>query len=98
MKLFGHVEGMGEEKQLKRVMRAQMQVKRPRGRPRTRWKDVIKRDLETSGLSLEESAAEAHELDGWRQKLCLPHATTMLRGVQPSKASQDENSKGSTVK
>ena len=67
MKWFGHVERMGEERQVKRVMRAQMQGRRPRGRPRTRWKDVIRRDLETSGLSLEEAAAEAQDRDGWRQ-------------------------------
>ena len=67
MKWFGHVERMGEEREVKRVMRAQMQGRRPRGRPRTRWKDVIRRDLETSGLSLEEAAAEAQDRDGWRQ-------------------------------
>ena len=49
---------------MKRVMRAKMQGRRPRGRPRTRWKDDIRRDLETSGLSLEEAAAEAQYRDG----------------------------------
>ena len=67
MKWFGHVERMGEERQVKRVMRAEISGRRTRGRPRTRWKDVIKRDLETSGLNLEEAAAEARDRDRWRQ-------------------------------
>ena len=52
---------------MKRVMRAQMLGRRPRGRPRTRWQDVIKGDLETSGLSLEEAVAKAQNGDEWRQ-------------------------------
>ena len=67
MKWFGHVERMGEERQVKRVMSAEISGRRTRGRPRTRWKDVIKRDLETSGLNLEEAAAEARDRDRWRQ-------------------------------
>ena len=41
MKWFGHVERMGEERQVKRIMQAEMWGRRPRGRPRTRWKDVL---------------------------------------------------------
>ena len=66
LKWFGHMERMGEERQLKRIMRARVQGGRPRGRPRTRWRDVLRRDLEGSGLSCEEAAAEARDRDRWR--------------------------------
>ena len=66
MKWFGHVERMGEERQVKRIMNAEMEGRRPVGRPRTRWKNVMQRDLEASGLSLEEAAAEVLDRDRWR--------------------------------
>ena len=43
-----------------------MQERRPVGRPRTTWKDVFLRDLERSGLSLEEAAIEVLDRDRWR--------------------------------
>ena len=66
MKWFGHVERMGEERQVKRIMNAEMEGRRPVGRPRTRWKDVLRRDLGSSGLSLSEAAVEAQDRDRWR--------------------------------
>ena len=66
MKWFGHVERMGGERQVKRIMNAEMEGRRPVGRPRTRWKDVLRRDLTSSGLSLSEAAAEALDRDSWR--------------------------------
>jgi len=50
MKWFGYVERMGEERQVKRIMNAEMKGRRPVGTPRTRWKDVLRRELESSGL------------------------------------------------
>jgi hypothetical protein len=49
LKWFGHVERMGEERQVKRIWKALMAGRRPVGRPRTRWKDVLKRDLKHRG-------------------------------------------------
>ena len=66
LKWFGHVERMGEERQVKGVMNAVMEGRRPVGRPRTRWKDVLRRDLRSSGLSLGEAAAEAQDRDRWK--------------------------------
>ena len=43
LKWFGHVERMGDERQVKKIMNAEMKRRRPVGRPRTRWKDVIKK-------------------------------------------------------
>ena len=69
MKWFEHVERMGEERQVKRIINAEMRGRRPVGRPRTRWKDVLLRDLEGSGLSLEEAAVEAGDHDRWRMSV-----------------------------
>ena len=67
MKWFGHLERMSDDRQVKRITQAEMQGRRPVGRPRTRWKDVLRRDLEGSGLSLEEAAAEALDRDQWKR-------------------------------
>ena len=69
MKWFGHLERMSDERQVKRITKADMQGRRPAGRPRTRWKDVLQRDLECSGLSLGEAAAEALDRDRWSRIL-----------------------------
>ena len=67
MKWFGHLERMSDDRQVKRITQAEMQGRRPVGRPRTRWKDVLRRDLEGSGLSLEEAAAETLDRDQWKR-------------------------------
>ena len=36
-----HVERMGDERQVKRVMNFEVEDKSPVGRPRTSWKDVL---------------------------------------------------------
>ena len=56
--VFGQLERMGDEMQMKTVAQAEMQGRRPAGRLRNIWKDVLQRDLEGSGLSLEEPATE----------------------------------------
>ena len=63
MKWFGHVEKTGDERQLRRIMNAEMEGSRQVGRPQTRLKDVIRRDLESSGLSMEQAALEARDRD-----------------------------------
>ena len=67
MKWFGHVKRINEERQVKQVMQEEMQGRRPAGRPRTRWRDVLRRDLEETSLSLEEAAVEALDRDRWRR-------------------------------
>ena len=66
LKCFGHVQRMGEERQVKLIMNAEMEGRRPMGRPQTRWRDVIGRDLQSSGLSIEQAALKALERDRWR--------------------------------
>ena len=72
---------MGEERQLKRVMNAEMEGRRPDGRPRTRWKDVLRRDLASSGLSLGEAATDG-------RLSCWPFATTAPWEVKTSQSQQ----------
>ena len=47
---YGHVMRMEEDHVVKRVMTKAIPGKRKRGRPKTRWKDVCKRDMHTVGL------------------------------------------------
>ena len=65
LKWFGHVERIGDERQVRRIMKAEIEGRRPVGRHRTRWKDVIRRDLESNGLSVEQAPSEARGRDRW---------------------------------
>ena len=47
LKWYGHVMRMEEDHVVKRVMTKAIPGKRKRGRPKTRWKDVCKRDMQT---------------------------------------------------
>ena len=51
LKWYGHVMRMEEDHVVKRVMTKAIPGKRKRGRPKTRWKDVCKRDMQTVGLT-----------------------------------------------
>ena len=48
MKWLGHFERMGNRRQVRRIMNREMEGRRPIGRHRTTWEDVIRRDLESS--------------------------------------------------
>ena len=50
LKWYGHVMTMEDDHVVKRVMTKAIPGKRKRGRPKTRWKDVCKRDMQTVGL------------------------------------------------
>jgi hypothetical protein len=45
MRWAGHVEGMGEGRDVYRVLVGRSEGKRPLGRPRRRWEDNIKMDF-----------------------------------------------------
>ena len=64
MKWFGHVNKTGGERQLRRIMNAEMEEKKV-GQPRTRWKDMIRRVLESRCLSVEQAAPEAQDRKRW---------------------------------
>jgi hypothetical protein len=49
MRWAGHVERMGEERNVYRVLVGKPERKRPLGRPRRRWEDGIRMDLRKIG-------------------------------------------------
>jgi hypothetical protein len=53
LRWFGHVRRIDEHRIPKRLLEMKMNGRRPRGRPRTRWKDQVKRDVER--IRLEDS-------------------------------------------
>jgi hypothetical protein len=52
MRWAGHVARMGEDRKLYRVLVGKPEGKRPLGRPRRRWEDVIRMDLPKIGWGL----------------------------------------------
>ena len=59
---------MGEERILKKMLHTKMEGKPPRGRPRTRWIDQIRKDVEMRGENWEEILENRkwENRDGWR--------------------------------
>jgi len=49
MKWAGHVARIGEERGVYRVLLGQSEGRRPMGRPRSRWVDNIRMDLQELG-------------------------------------------------
>jgi hypothetical protein len=49
LKWYGHVMRMADERIPKKILEMKLRGRRPRGRPRTRWMDQVKRDMERRG-------------------------------------------------
>ena len=65
LRWVGHLERMEENRQTKAVYTEELTGKRPRGRPRQRWKDNIKEDLQNLEISnWQEMAKDRNE---WRR-------------------------------
>jgi hypothetical protein len=62
----GHVARMGEEREVHRVLVGKPKGKRPLGRPRRRWEDNIKMDLQEVGWGRVDWMELAQDRDGWR--------------------------------
>ena len=60
----GHMQRMGEDRLSKRTWKAEEGGRRRRGRPKLRWKDCVKRDLERTGTNGQEWKTIAE--DRWR--------------------------------
>ena len=63
----GHVARMGEERGVYRVLVGKPEVKRPLGRPRRRWVDNIRMDLQEVGCGYGDWFGLAQDTDGWRK-------------------------------
>ena len=62
----GHVEYMGEMRGIYRVLVGKPEGKSPLGRPRHRWEDNIKMDLQEVGCGGMDRIELAQDRDRWR--------------------------------
>jgi len=62
----GHVERTGEERGLYRVLMGKPEGRRPLGRPRHRWVDNIRMDLQEVGCRYMDWIGLAQDRDRWR--------------------------------
>ena len=66
MRWTGHVARMGEDRGVQRVLVGKPEGKRPLGRPRRRWEDIIKMDLQEVGGGHGDWMELAQDRDRWR--------------------------------
>jgi len=66
MRWAGHVARMGEESGVCRVLVGKPEGKRPLGRPRCRWVDNIRMDLQEVGCGYMDWIGLALDRDRWR--------------------------------
>ena len=66
MRWAGHVARMGEERVVYRVLVGKRGEKRPLGRPRRKWLDNIRMDLQEVGCGYMDWIVLAHDRDRWR--------------------------------
>ena len=66
MRRAGHVARMGESRGVYRVLVGKPEGKRPFGRPRRRWEDNIKMDLQEVGCGGIDWIELAQDRDRWR--------------------------------
>ena len=66
MRLVGHVAHMGEDRGVYRVLVGKPEGKRPLGRPRRRWMDNIRMDLQEVGCGCMDWIGLAQDRDRWR--------------------------------
>jgi len=66
MRWAGHVARMGEETEVYRVLVGKPEGRRPQGRPRRRWVDNIRIDLQEMGCGYMDWIGVAQDRDRWR--------------------------------
>jgi hypothetical protein len=66
MRWAGHVECVGERRGIYRVLVGKPEGKRPLGKPRHRWEDNIKMDLQEVGCRVMDWIEMAQDRDRWR--------------------------------
>ena len=65
LRWFGHVHRREQESNLRQVMDMEIPGRRPRGRPRGRWRDLVNRDMR--GLRL--VPEDADDRNFWRRRI-----------------------------
>ena len=66
MRWAGHVAHMCEERGVYGVLLGKPEVRRPLGRPRRRWVDNIRMDLQEVGCGCMDCIGLAQDRDRWR--------------------------------
>ena len=66
MRWAGHVARMGDRTGVYRVLVGKPEGKRPHGKPRLRWEDNIKMDLQEVGFWVMDWIELAQDRDRWR--------------------------------
>jgi len=67
MRGAGHVARMGEERGTYRILVGKLERKSQLGRPRRRWVDNIRMDLQEVGCWYMDWIGLAQDRDGWRR-------------------------------
>jgi len=67
MRWAGHVARMGEERGTYRVLVGKPEEKKPLGRPRRRWVNNIRMDLQEVGCGYMDWIGLVQDRDGWRR-------------------------------
>ena len=78
LRWFGHAARMSEDRLPRKMLTARLGTKRPVGRPRKSWRQVIKTDLEAIDC-FETYPAEVQDRDSWRVKIKGPYRQTPTR-------------------
>jgi hypothetical protein len=65
-----HVARMGEDRGVHRVLVGKPEEKRPLGRPRRRWEDIIKLDLQEVGGDCGDWMELTQDRDRWPALVC----------------------------
>jgi hypothetical protein len=66
----GKVARMGEGRVVYRVLVGKLEGKRPLGRPRRRWEENVRMDLQEVGCGREDWIWLAQDRDRWRARVC----------------------------
>ena len=74
--MAGHVARMEEGRSVFKILTGKPTGKRPLGRPRRRWEDNIRMDLEEIGINVWNWVDSAHDRNYWR---ALVNAALNLR-------------------
>ena len=67
LRWYGHVQRMGNERAVRRVYEAEVEGRRPRGRPRLRWRDGVLRAVEGRGVDMDVAGELVRDRGEWRR-------------------------------